>query len=385
MRTSELEGLHLEVALNRFNELRLGKVAPRTSEDDKGYAKYLCQTFRAICEEREFPWEHFLISTPDGDWCRWYQVRRDASPGVINKELGLLRMVRRQIALSGSELKQIEDYQRLALPRDWEGPGRRLEPAEETKWQAACIEHADHPLWGVAACVSLVALEAGVGPGELKSIKMKNVHPAKMLVDMQGKQTRSPWYFRIDRSGAKRVRRERNVTLEEGERAEWALGKLYQRALSLGCNQGHHYLIPARNRNHTYDPTRRCRTWWGAFHALQEVAGVRFRFYDHRHHAVSYGLEDEELSFQELELYFGHISANMRSRYYHGTQETLQKVAGYVTRRRKKTEIDPGKKSPEKSEPLTKKCPECWSDIPVQAKRCRYCQAVLVRAAAAGD
>lgn len=382
MRTSELEGMHFEAGLNRYNEMRIGKVAPRTSQDDKGYVKYLCRTFREICEEREFAWENFLIDTPDGDWCRWYQVRRNASPGVINKELGLVIMVRKQIAASGSELKPIEDYQRLAVPKDWEGPGRRLEPAEETKWQETCIEHADDPLLGVAACVSLIALETGVGPGEFKSIKMKNVHPAKVVSDFAGKQIRTPWYFRIDRSGAKRVRRERNVPLDEGERAEWALQKLYDRAIRLGCNQANHYLIPGMHRNHRFDPTRKPRTWWNAFHTLQEIAGVKFRFYDHRHHAVSYGLEDEELSFQELELYFGHISADMRSRYYHGTQETLQKVAGYVTRRKKNQEVP---KKPPLTVSNTKKCPECWSDIPKEARRCRYCQAVLVKAASAGD
>lgn len=384
MRTSELEGLQLELALQRYTETRRGKIMPRTYEDYTDYRKFLCATFREICEEREQSWEHLLIDDMDGDWLRWYQDRRRAGPGTINKELGLVRMVRKQIAASGSELKPILDYTRLAMAKDWEGPGRRLEPSEEAKWIATCVEYADDELLGVGACVSLVALESGVGPGELKSIKMKNVHPAKMLIGLDGKQTRSPWYFRIDRSGAKRIRRERNVTLEEGERAEWALQKLYQRALRLGCNQGSHYLIPRMNRNHTYDPTRPCRSWWNSFAKLQKLAGVKFRFYDHRHHAVSYGLEDEELSFQELELYFGHISANMRSRYYHGTLETLQKVSGYV-RRRKQTEVASEKK-PVKAEPLTKKCHECWSDIPVQAKRCRYCQAVVVKAAgAAGD
>lgn len=386
VKTSELEGLQFQVAMTRYVEMRQGKIMPHTYDDYKLYIKYLSETFRAICQEREQSWEHFLIDTVDGDWCRWYQVRRDVGPGEINKELGLVRMCRKQIAASGSKLKPIEDYQRLIVPKDWEGPGRRLTPEEEKKWIATCVEYADHPLLGVAACVSLIALECGVGPGELKSVKMKNVHPAKVMVGLDGRRTRNPWFFRIDRSGAKRIRRERNVTCEEGERAEWALEKLYERALSLGCNEGGHYLIPGMNRNHTFDPTRKPRTWWNAFHSLQELAGVKFRFYDHRHHAVSFGLEDKELSFQELELYFGHISADMRSRYYHGTQETLQKVAGYVARRRQSNELDLRKKSVKTAEPLTKKCSECWSDIPVQARRCRYCQAVVEKAlGAAGD
>lgn len=376
MKTSELEGLQFQDALTRYVEMRQGKIMPRTYEDYKLYIKYLCRTFREICQEREHSWDHFLIDTVNGDWCRWYQVRRDADPGTINKELGLVRQVRKQIAASGSELRPIDDYQRLQMAKDYETPGRRLEPDEEKKFDAVCVEHADHSLWQVAALTSLLG-KTGAGPGEIKSIKLKNVHLAKMATDGDQKVT----YFRIDRSGAKRVRRQRKVVCEDLK--EWALQKLYDRALRLGCSKGDHYLLPRMNRDHTYDPTRKCRSWWLGLQALLELAGTKFRSYDLRHHAVSTALEDGELSFPECELYFGHISAEMKNRYYHGTTESLQKVARSIGRKNGHKEEPP--KKPPLVESATKKCPECWSDIPVQAKRCRYCQAVIMAKAAGAD
>jgi hypothetical protein len=62
-----------------------------------------------------------------GDMVRAYQKTRRATecPGVINEELGVLKMMRERIGLP------LQDYQRLPVPKNYESPGRALTEGEQ--------------------------------------------------------------------------------------------------------------------------------------------------------------------------------------------------------------------------------------------------------------
>jgi hypothetical protein len=75
-----------------------------------------------------------------GDMLRDYQRRRrqTAGPGMINKECGIVCMIRDRIGLA------LTDYQRMPMPKDYESPGRALTTAEEAKLERVFKAAADH-------------------------------------------------------------------------------------------------------------------------------------------------------------------------------------------------------------------------------------------------
>jgi integrase len=129
----------------------------------------------------------------------------------------------------------------------------------------------------------------------------------------------------IPRAGAKRERRERLVTLNGP--AAWALERLVARATKeCGCSDPEHYLIPRRNRDHSYDPTRPAEGWRGGL----DLAEIEIRPYDLRHHAVSRWLQDPRVSLEAAKAYYGWVSPKMIQRYYHADIAALKSVAAAI-------------------------------------------------------
>jgi integrase len=136
-------------------------------------------------------------------------------------------------------------------------------------------------------------------------------------------------------AGAKRKRRQRTVDVADD--GEWALKKLYERALKLGCEEGsEHYLVPGiRSRyDKHYDPHKMCNNWRMGMKGLLGIIQTHFRDYDLRHHAISEALGDSRISLTEASEHFGHISDVMRKRYYHGSRESSRKVAEIISGKR---------------------------------------------------
>ncbi len=244
--------------------------------------------------------------------------RSSAGPGIINKECAVVRQIRDRIALP------LTDYQPMPRPKDWESPGRALTPAEETKLEQIFKAAAEHPTWKTAALASLLSMKCGAGPGEIQSLRLKDV-----CVD--------PPQIVIPRAGAKRERRERLGTLNET--AAWALQRLVLRARKeCGCSAPEHYLIPRRNRDHSYDPTRASQGWRSGLDHLLGLAEIEIRPYDFRHHAVSRSLGDPRVPLEAAKAYYGWISPKMIARYYHADLTALKIVAAAVDRARAEPE-----------------------------------------------
>jgi len=78
-----------------------------------------------------------------------------------------------------------------------------------------------------------------------------------------------------------------------------ALERLIKRAIEeCKCTLPEHYLIPRRNRDHSYDPTRAAQGYIGGLRELLAIAEVKVRSYDFRHHAVSRALSNPQVPLE---------------------------------------------------------------------------------------
>jgi integrase len=215
----------------------------------------------------------------------------------------------------------LTDYQRLREPKDWESPGRRLTQEEEAKLEKVFRASADVPRWAVAGLTSLLSMKSGCGPGEIRSLRLKDC-------------TLEPPQIVIPPKGAKNLRRQRIVPLNDS--GAWALERLLDRAIeTCGCGQPDHYLIPFRNRDRTFDPVRPCSEdgWRTALNQLLGMAEVKVRPYDFRHHAVSVALANKQVTREGAKAYFGWISEKMFRRYGHQELAALKVVAAAMDRK----------------------------------------------------
>jgi integrase len=279
-------------------------IAPRTYLDYERHIETLSRFFR-----------HILLRDITDDSLREYQYhrRQNVGPGMVNKECGVVCMMRNRIGQS------FTDYQPLPLPKDYESPGRALTTAEETKLERVFRAAADHPHWKTAALVSLLSMKCGAGPGELLSLSLKDVGL-------------DPPHITIPRRGAKRISRERS--LELNEEAAWALERLIRRAIDeCKCTLPEHYLIPRRNTDHSYDPTQPAQGWRSGLDKLLSISDIKIRRYDFRHHAVSVALSNPSVPLEAARAYFGWMSPKMVQRYYHVNQAAMRVVAAALDKK----------------------------------------------------
>lgn len=300
MSVLSLTSVPFESAAKAWLETRRHHLAPRTFEDYGNYIK----TLSAFLGEMRLP-------EIDGDLVRAYQRSRRirAGAGIINKECGVLTMMRERIGMP------LLDYQRLKEPKDYESPGRRLTQEEEAKLEKVCRAASDVPKWAVAGLTTVLSMKSGLGPGEMRFLRLKDCSLDPPQID-------------IPRKGAKNQRRERCVPLNDA--AAWALEGLVARAIeTCGCGQPEHYLIPFRNRDKTFDPTRPCSEdgWRTALNQLLGMAGIEVRPYDFRHHAVSVGISNKKVTREAAKAYYGWVSDKMFRRYGHQELAALKVVA----------------------------------------------------------
>jgi integrase len=330
LNTADLAVLPLDAALKTWLWSKKHHLAPRTFEDYEDYIRHAMKGLREIYAERKLEgFDQLKLTDIDGNLARAYQALRKSqgvSPGRINQEFSPIIQARKRM------FKPLTDYQRLPLPKDWEGVGRALEADEDLPFETICVACADDRKAGVAACCSLIQKFTGCGPGELLSLKLKDV----VLDPIE-------CFFIVPKRGAKRARRERKIILIG--RAEWAMRKLVARARTVGSVSPEHFLVPRHLNHNHYDPTRPAKGYREGFNFLvsclvnhlegekgkefepEEAKSHRFRRYDLRHHAISVGLSDPRVSLAAARLQFGHITERMITRYYHGNNTVLNVVA----------------------------------------------------------
>lgn len=326
--TSEYWRLHFVDAAKSWLETRREHLSPRTILDYSYYIKQLDKSISEIYREQgRSDYDQLHMQDISDDLMRAYQFKRrqQACFSLINKECSIITLVRERMEIP------LKDYHPLPPPKDYETPGRKLTQKEEAIFEEVCVSYADHARLNVAALCGLLSLKTGMGPGEILSLQWENVHTDE-----------KPWWVFIPRRGAKRERRERKIVLRD--RARWAMEKVLDRATRIGSTDGHHYIFPQMNPNRTYNPVKPCIDYHISFGKLLKIAGIKFRRYDLRHHAVSKALSDGRISIPMATLQFGHIAQKMIRKYYHGDLETLDVVARALAGLK---DADPGKKPAE--------------------------------------
>jgi integrase len=303
VRTAALVQLDFKSASEAWLDSRRPYISKRTAFD---YANYI-RTLAAYFGERRLP----EISA---DEIRAYQRMRMGRAGasIINHECSVLQQMLKRIG-RWAEIR--DDYQPLQLPR--ESPHRALTPNEEER-----LYHigAAHPGWEVAYCAFVISINTTAGPGEIRHIRLMDVH----LDDPEGP------FFEVQSQGARNPGRMRMLPLNGT--AERAMRYLLDRARRLGSHEPQHYLIPFRIHRSQYDPSRPAESWRRAHKELCAATGIRVAPYSFRHHAITKLLENEKVSEQTAEAMAGHISARMKKRYSHIRMQAKREAVAALER-----------------------------------------------------
>lgn len=266
------------------------KIAPKTR-----WCYEKCYFVALLAELGELPLRQIHI----GHLVEYRKKRQEtAGPSTINHEISALQQILKKAGLWEANFKPW--YEPLPLPKT--GPGRALEPDQERRlWEAA----KSRGRWRVAYCCSLITANTTAGPGEVRNLRLKDVHldanPPAIYV----------------REGAKNQYRERTLPLNEN--ALWAVKQLLELAKAKGATGPDHYLLPRRGKSgQPPDPTRPMGSWKKAWYSLTQAAGLKgLRRYDLRHHAISKLLERSDVSDETVRALAGHVSHKMMEHYSH--------------------------------------------------------------------
>lgn len=237
----------------------------------------------------------FKLTEIDGDLVRAYQRTRrlKCGPHAINHECGVLCMMRKRIGVP------LEDYAPLPLPKGERG--RALSDEERTRLLRIAKSN---PNWEAAYCFAGISVNTTAGPKEVATLRIKDVDLERATIYVQPE-------------GAKNVHRPRSIPLnhEALECAKMAL----ERAHRLGSVDPDHYLFPFRPKpGGSHDPKRYQTTFKTAWNKIKAAAKItNLRMYDLRHHAITAMLENPDVSEETVEDVAGHVSRRMKKRYSH--------------------------------------------------------------------
>lgn len=245
---------------------------------------------------------------------RKYQLARKERCGahMINHETIVLQQFLRRC---GTWEKVGLGYQPLPLPKN--SPGRALSEDEEHRLLRA---GASNPNWEQAYLFALVSLNTTMGPGEVMTLRRKDIDIEKKIVTINGE-------------GAKNHHRMRSIPLNVI--ALRTCQELLALAETKGATLPDHYVFPFRRRNNTLDPTRHCLSFKTAWFKMLSFAGIeKLRMYDLRHTAITRLCEDPNVSEEVIESIAGHITHQMKKRYCHVRVEARRAaLAGLVPER----------------------------------------------------
>src|SRR5262249_23497974 len=138
-----------------------------------------------------------------------------------------------------------------------------------------------NPNWDVAFNCFVISINTTAGPGELRHIRLMDVHLAEQ-------------WFQVQPEGAKRDSRIRALPLN-GDSLK-AMQYLWDRAHRLGCRNPGDYLLPFRLKKGSYDPTRPVKDWRYALREMLMTAEIKVSAYSFRHHAITKLLENPSVS-----------------------------------------------------------------------------------------
>lgn len=266
-------------------ETRRPFIAASTIRDYTFYIATIAKFFGNVPLEK--------LANPDR--IRAYQLERSKTCAActVNKEISVIQQLLKRIR-RWNEVSPYYD----PLPLSRESPGRAMTSEEERRlFEAGSI----NPNWVVAHRLAIPSANTAVGPAELTGLHLRDV-----FVD-------NPDTSRIYiREHAKNKNRVREVPLNADALA--AVKALLEIGKSRGADLAEHYLVPFRNDDNTYDPTKHGKWPRGAWREMCAAAGIRLRPYDLRHHGLT-KLAEKNPEQVVLKI-AGHFSPQMLRRIY---------------------------------------------------------------------
>jgi integrase len=323
---SDLGSMPFREALALFLQMRKPFLHPRTVRDYEYCSKWLNQ--------------HFGNLRPidiTGMHIRRYQIARKerCGPHMINHETSLLQQL---LKSCGAWERVGLGFQPLPLPK--ESPGRAISEEEEHRLLRA---GASNPQCISAYLFALISLNTTMGPGEVMSLRRKDIDLEKKTVS-------------VNPAAAKNAGRRRTVELNDLALA--ACKELLDVAAKRGSILPEHYAFPYRhNRTHKYHPERHCNGFRKAWEVMLACAGIeKLRMYDLRHTAITRLCESPEASEETIESIAGHLTHQMKKRYSHvRTEARRAALAGLVPMRLDRSHIPSATTNAQSGPPKTGK------------------------------
>lgn len=292
---------HFKKAAETWLEIRRPYLSPKTFKEYKLNIKTLGAFFGEM-----------RLTEITADQVRAYQRMRQLACGApsINHECGLLQQMMKHIGRWGEIAHQ---YQRLPSSKQLRGRALTDEEREQFFKIAKLSKNWD----GVRLC-ALISISTTASPKETFTLRIRDV-------ELEAR------YINIHSDGlAKNIYRIRRNAMNDECHA--ACLEALVRARSMGSYEPDHYLFPFRITSSLHDPTKHqttFRTGWEKIKAKACELGMNvkgLRLEDMRHSAITYLLEDPEVSEETAEAIAGHINPRTKKIYSHVRMEAKRKA-----------------------------------------------------------
>ena len=284
-RTKTFGALDIESAMTAYVAERQAQVSPRMV----AYWKEQTVPLKAYFRERTL--KH--IAMADISDYQNHRLRQGKAPKTINGEVSALRQLLKHARLW---YRFEQDYK--SVPKTSPAVGRALTIEEQQRlfevaslWKPAMPPivktgkdgktYKLHPeAWIYAYTAAILGMYCGMRACEIKSLQWKHVDLVTGLLDIRRSKTPGGW---------------RSPTLNMA--CSQALSELHERARLIGATEPDHYVFPwqggktggqaRKNETPAVDPTRPTKGWRSAWRSILKEAGIRARFHDLRHTAVT--------------------------------------------------------------------------------------------------
>jgi len=305
--------MSIEAAMQAYIAERRGQVSPRMVAYWREQQRSLSAHFRTLKLSR-------INAAHIADFQR---AKLDAgkAPKTVNGAVSVLRQILKHARLWN---RVAEDYRPV---RNNKPPVGRALSLEEQKrlFETAALWKSDSPTlikvgkdgktykfradWQYAHAAATLAAYCGLRACEIKGLQWKDVDFGAGLLDIRRSKTPGGW---------------RTPTLNAV--CTEALTGLYETARLANATDPEHYVFPWQGGTGTIDPTRPMAGWRSAWRSILKEAGIKARFHDLRHTAVTTmaeaGLPDMTIMAQ-----VGHVSPDMMKTYSHIRRQALNQAA----------------------------------------------------------
>jgi len=312
-RTKRYGSMSIADAIKAYIAERRAQVSPRMVAYWNDQSKPLTLHFKTL------PLKKIAL----GNIADYQNARLDAkkAPKTINGELSVLRQLLKHARLW---YRLAQDYKPVANTRRPVGRALSFEEQKRLFETAAMWKPGSAPIlkvgkdgktyknrtdWQYAHAAAILAAYCGLRACEIKGLQWKDVDFAASLLDIRRSKTEAGW---------------RTPTLNRV--CTEALAGLHDTAKAIGPVDPEHYVFPWQGGKGIIDPTRPMKSWRSAWRSILNEAGIKARFHDLRHTAVT-TMAEKGLPDLTIMAQVGHVSPAMMKTYSHIRRQALNQAA----------------------------------------------------------